>query len=71
MATNRFWGNVPKLSPKATQWKPGEARSYIPVLSFARPETVTPGGQVGKTAFMDGSSRVSFVVHGTKHGKTK
>ena len=67
---NRFWKN-PKTGPKMQQWSPGEARSYIPVISFRAPETTPAGGLVGKIAEMDGTRQVRFTVKGPKTAGTK
>jgi hypothetical protein len=65
------WKNAPKLSPKMTNWRPGEARSYIPVVNFGVPMNMPAGGLLGKTVSMDGTKRVSFVVNGEKTQGTK
>jgi len=66
-----FWFDPPYKAKAGVQWKPGEARSYIPIITMDRPETVPAGGVVGKTVSVDGDKRVSFVIKGPqKHGKT-
>lgn len=67
---NKFWKNGPKLRPKMSQWKPGEARSYIPIISMGRPETVPAEGIVGKVVNIDGDRQVRFTVRGAKHAGT-
>lgn len=70
MAKN-FWTKPPFAAKAGVQWKPGEARSYIPIITMGRPESIPAGGVVGKTVSVDGTKRVSFVVKGPqKHGKT-
>ena len=65
-----LWKN-PKTGPTNRQWKPGEARSYIPVLSFRADENTPAGGLVGKVAETDGTKQVRFVVRGAKTEGTK
>ena len=70
----KFWTQAPKasrLGPTSTGWKPGEARSYIPVVSFGVPENTPAGGLVGKTVDMNGTKRVTFVTRGAKTEGTK
>ena len=70
----KFWTKAPKasrLGPTSTGWKPGEARSYIPVMTLGVPENIPAGGLVGKAVDMDGTKRVSFVVRGKKTEGTK
>ncbi len=66
-----FWTKAPKIGPKPSGWRPGEARVYTPELTFGRPENMPAGGLVGKTVNMDGDKRVSFIVRGPKTGSTK
>ena len=61
-----IWQKPLKYGPHQTNWRPGEARSYIPVLNFGVPMNVPAGGLVGKTVNMDGDKRVTFVVRGEK-----
>lgn len=61
-----FWHKPPKYGPQPSQWRPGERRSYIPVISFGRPENTPAEGVVGKTVDVNGTKTVSFVVRGPK-----
>jgi hypothetical protein len=71
MMATKFWENVPKLTPKMTEWQPGTTRSYIPVATFGRQENVKPAGNLGEIKMMDGDRRVSFIVRGKKTEGTK
>lgn len=71
MADSQFWKRAPKLTPKGTNWRPGEARSYIPVVSFGVPQNKPAGGVVGESFDVDGTQRVSFIVKGAKTEDTK
>ena len=59
------------MSHRSTGWKPGETRSYIPVVTFDRPENTPVGGILGKVHDINGSQRVSFITHGKKTQSTK
>ena len=67
---SNFWKNAPKIGPKQTGWRPGEIRTYMPVVSFGVPENVPDGVLVGKATGIIGTQRVSTVVHGSKAGGT-
>ncbi len=69
MSDNGFWSD-PKTGPANRQWKPGEKRSYIPVISF-RADEPTPGGVVGKITSMEGTQQERAVIPGGRGGGTK
>jgi hypothetical protein len=72
--TTKFWTNAPdasRLGPTSTCCQPGEARGYIPVVTFGVPENTPAGGLVGKTVSMEGTKRVSFIARGRKTEGTK
>jgi hypothetical protein len=61
---NKFWQTAPysKIGTHPNGWRPGETRSYIPVVSFGVPENTPQDGLIGKAQNMDGDKRVSFIV---------
>jgi hypothetical protein len=65
---NNFWSkmSVGKVGKKMSDWQPGQARSYIPVVNIGAPENIPVQGLVGKTVNLDGDKRVTFVVRGQK-----
>jgi hypothetical protein len=70
MKSTKFWANGPSLSPKGTSWKPGELRTYLPVLTLGVQPNTPAGGIVGKRTATDGTSGVSSVIRGPKTQKT-
>ena len=65
------WRKAPKLTPQGTNWKPGEPRSYIPVLSLGRQPSLPVSGVVELASGRDGTNRLSGVSHGKKTEGTK
>ena len=68
MADNAFWKTAPakKIGTPMTDWRPGEARSYIPVVNFGVQRQIPQAGAIGTTVSIDGDRHVSFVVKGNK-----